>query len=286
MKGERVRLRACRPFRNLVFSACCALVGGWVWDLPVPVGAVASAQPEVRASVPGEVAVSRDATVLARRILHRQGEELLVDERRLDRLAREIGSVLRLIRKRYPAMAEIAARPPTGLRLEIKGALHDDIAARWAGVSVGAVVNAGAVPPTEHAAFDALNARLGLRTVEFWPASGAICLRFADRANLRAAVEAYAAIAGVADARLVRRSARPTPHRRIRHCHAQDQRKLACRHAQSVGRLSVRVHSRGNAFFRRRWRPRRTDRREDRKRDAGVPDDRRAREARMVTAPV
>ena len=205
MKGERLRLRASRPFRNLVFSACCALGGGWVWDLPVPVGAVASAQPEVRASVPGEVAVSRDATVLARRILHRQGEELLVDERRLDRLAREIGSVLRLIRKRYPALAEIAARPPTGLRLEIKGALHDDIAGRWAGVSVGAVVNAGAVPPTEHAAFDALNARLGLRTVEFWPASGAIFLRFADRANPRAAVEAYAAIAGVADARLVRR---------------------------------------------------------------------------------
>lgn len=258
MKGERLRLRASRPFRNLVFSACCALGGGWVWDLPVPVGAVASAQPEVRASVPGEVAVSRDATVLARRILHRQGEELLVDERRLDRLAREIGSVLRLIRKRYTAMAEIAAR--------------------CAGVSVGAVVNAGAVPPTEHAAFDALNARLGLRTVEFWPASGAIFLRFADRANPRAAVEAYAAIAGVADARLVRRSARPTPHRRIRHCHAQDQRKLACRHAQGVGRLSVRVHPRGNAFFRRRWRARRTNRREDRKRDAGVPDDRRARE--------
>ena len=72
-------------------------------------------------------------------------------------------------------------------------------------MSAGAVVSAGAVPPTGHAAFDALNARLGLRTVQFWPASAAAYLSFPDEVNPRAAVEAYAAIAGVAEARFEQR---------------------------------------------------------------------------------
>ncbi len=200
MKDEWRGRPVSRPLLTLALSACCALGAGWLWNLPVPVVAAASAPPGVQASAAGEAAVSRDAAVLARRILQRQGRELFVDEQRLDLLAREIGSVLGLVRTRYPAMAEIAARQlPAVLRLEIEGALLDDIAGRWAGVS------AGAVPATGHAVFEALNSRLGLRTVEFWPASAAVYLRFPDQVNPRAAVEAYAAIAGVAEARFEQR---------------------------------------------------------------------------------
>lgn len=199
MKG---RQRSFAGSRVMALATCCALGFGWFWNLPTPIGPAASAQPDVRNVAAREAGVSRDATALARRILQWQSEELFVDERRLDRLEREIGTVLRLIRDRHPALAEIAARqPPTELHLQIAGALLDDIAERWTDLSAGAILSASAVFPIGHAALDDLNARLGLRTVQFWPASGSVFLRFAERAHLGAAVEAYSAIAGVAHAR-------------------------------------------------------------------------------------
>ena len=200
MKGRQRSLWGSRPLRCLALAACCALGFSWFWNAPSPTIPAASAQPDVRNAASREAGISRDSTVLARRMLQWQSKELLLDERRLDRLGAEIGTVLRVIRDRYPAMGEIAARqPPTELLLEIEGALLDVIAERWTDLSVGAVL------PTGHAAFDGLSARLGLRTVEFWPASSAVYLRFTERVNLRAAVEAYSAIAGVARAQLDRR---------------------------------------------------------------------------------
>ena len=199
MTNERRGIRASSPLRNVALSACCALGLGLLWNLPVPAGAAVFARPEVRDSASTDTAVSQDAVVLARRILQWQSQELFVDEHRLDRLARETGTVLGLIRKRYPSMAEVAARkPPAALLLKVEGALLDDIAGRWTGL------NAGAPLPTGHAAFDALNARLGVQTLEFWPASGTVFLRLADRVNPRAAVEAFSAIAGIVEAQLDR----------------------------------------------------------------------------------
>ena len=134
--------------------------------------------------------------MLARRTLQWQSKELLVDERNIGRLGREIGTVLGLIRDCHPAMEEITARQsPTELRLNIVGALLDDLAGRWTDLSAGAVF------PTGHAAFDGLSARLGLRTIQFRPASDLVVLRFGGRANPRATVKAYSAIADVAHAR-------------------------------------------------------------------------------------
>ena len=109
-------------------------------------------------------------------------------ERNLDRLGCEIGTVLRLIRDCYPAMEEITARQPsTELRLNIVGALLDDIAGRWT------VLSAGAVFPTGRAAFAGPSARLELRTIQFRPVSDLVVLRFGERANPRAVAVAEAA---------------------------------------------------------------------------------------------
>ncbi|MCY4591172.1 MAG: hypothetical protein OXE86_11570 [Alphaproteobacteria bacterium] len=205
MTDKRHGYRASRPLRNVALSACCALGLGCFWSVPVPVGATASARPEVREPVSADAAASRDAVVLARRILQWQGEELFVDERRLDRLTRETGTVLALIRKRYPSMAEIAARqPPAKLLLKIEGTLLEGIAGRWTGLNAGTALNGGVALPTGHATFDALSARLGLQTAEFWPAFSIVFLHFADPVNPRAAAKAFSAITGVVDARLDR----------------------------------------------------------------------------------
>ena len=136
---------------------------------------------------------------LARRIHQRENHDLLRDDRRLDALGREIERVLRRIRNRYPAMKEIAARHRhrrAALLLKIEGDLLENIAERWTDLG------AGAVPPTGHAAFDDLNARLGLRRAKAIPSFGTVILHFAERANLRAARAAYSAIAGVVRASL------------------------------------------------------------------------------------
>lgn len=171
----------------MALATCCALGLGWSWNLPSPVGPAASAQPDV------QDATLRDASALALRILQFEDSDLLADGLHPDRLEREIEDVLRLIRDRYPAMAEITARPPVaGILLEIEGSLRDDIAEGWTDPGTGAVF------PTGHAEFDDLGARLGLQTAEFWPTLDIIVLHFAELANPRAAMAAYLAIAGVA----------------------------------------------------------------------------------------
>ena len=193
MKGGQCGLWPPRGIRKIALAACCALGLGWSWNVPDPVGPAESAQPDV------EEATSLDASALARRILQFEESGVLADGLHPDRLEREIGNVLRLIRDRYPAMTEVTARPPiSGILLTVEGSLRGDIASAWTESEAGSLI------PVGHAAFDDLNAKLGLEAAEFWPASDIVILHFAELANPRAAVEAYLAVAGVADAELDR----------------------------------------------------------------------------------
>ena len=177
----------------MALATCCALGLGWSWNVPGPVGPAASAQPDA------QDATSRDARALALRILQHEDGDQLADGLHPDRLEHQIESALRLIRDRYPAMAEITVRPPVaGILLEIEGCLRDGIGEGWTDLGTGAVF------PTGNAEFDDLNARLGLQSAKFWPALDTILLHFAELANPRAAMAAYLAIDGVAYAELDR----------------------------------------------------------------------------------
>ena len=189
MKDGQSGRRPLRGFRKVALAACCALGLGWSLNAPEPVGPAEAAQPDV-----GD-ATSRDAIALALRILQFKDSGLLADGLHPDRLEHEIGNVLGLIRDRHPAMTEIAARPPvSSILLRIEGSLRDGIAGAWTESETGSEA------PTGHAAFDDLNARYGLETAEFWPAFDTVILHFAELADLHAALEAYSAIDGVADA--------------------------------------------------------------------------------------
>ena len=136
-----------------------------------------------------------EARVLADRLLQRESDDLLLDGRRQRVLGHEIKQALSLVRRAYPAMAEIsvreAPRPPT-LVLGLVGPLRNAVAGSWGDES------ASAPPPAGHAAFDALNARLGLWAVQPFPALDAVVLYLDERANVAAALRAYLAIDGVA----------------------------------------------------------------------------------------
>ena len=92
-------------------------------------------------------------------------------------------------------MAAIAVRREhrrATLLLGLKGALREAVAGTWHDG------NASALPPTGHAAFDALNATLGLRAARSHAALGSVALHLDERANIDAARWAYRAIDGVA----------------------------------------------------------------------------------------
>ena len=144
-----------------------------------------------------------EARVLADRILRRESDDLLLNDRRQRTLGHEIKQALSLIRSMHPAMASITARDAHGtatLLLGLEGPLRDAVVGTWDGESVSDP------PRTEHAAFDALNATLGLRAVQPFPTLDSVVLHLDERANIAAAIRAYRAIDGVAyaepDARL------------------------------------------------------------------------------------
>ena len=179
-KRRGVRAQSNVPHKALAalaLAACCVLSLGPHWNL---LGA-------------WELGVSQDAAILARRILERETDELVLDSQRLDQLGREIELTLTLIRDRYPETKEITARHiPATLTLGIEDNLLEKIAERWTKSA------AGVVPPTGHSAFDDLNDRLELRSADVLSRFGMVVLHFAERANLRAARKAYSAIAEVA----------------------------------------------------------------------------------------
>lgn len=139
-------------------------------------------------------AAAAEARILADRILQRESDDLLLDGKRRRALGHEIKQALSLVRREYPAMADVSVRQEYGratLVLGLEGALRDAAFAAWDG-------GRAAVPSaTGHAAFDALNGKLGLRVVQAYPALDSVVLYLDERANVAAALRAYRAIEGV-----------------------------------------------------------------------------------------
>ena len=168
----------------------------------VLLGSVSAATPAVSAQADDAVALratpweaaAAEARILADRILRRESGDLLLDERRQRALGHEIQRTLALIRQRHPAMAEVAVREEyrrATLLLGLEGALRDAVVGTWHDE------NASSLPPTGHAAFDALNATLGLRAARSHAVLGSVALHLDERANIDAARWAYLAIDGV-----------------------------------------------------------------------------------------
>ena len=179
---------------GIALAAGCALVLVCCLMRPAP---LASAETSAGAVVHASpwASASAEARVLADRILRRESDGLLLDGARRRALGHEIKRVLSLIRRSDPAMADVSVREdrvPSTLLLGLEGALRDAGAALWGEET------ASAVPPTGHAAFDALNATLGLRSVRPYPALGVVALHLDERVNIEAAIRAYGAIDGVA----------------------------------------------------------------------------------------
>ena len=181
---------------GLALAAGCALVLVCCLVAPTPAAAAEAGAGAVVHASPWESAAA-EARVLADRILRRESDDLLLDGSRQRALGYEIKRVLSLIRRSNLAMADVSVREdhaPATLVLGLEGALRDAVAALWGGEA------ASAAPPTGHAAFDALNATLGFRSVRPYPALGAVALHLDERVNIEAAMRAYGAIDGVAHA--------------------------------------------------------------------------------------
>ena len=139
-------------------------------------------------------AAAAEARILADRILQRESDDLLLDGKRRRALGHEIKRALSLIRRAYPAMADVSVRQEygrTALVLGLEGALRDAAFAAWEDG------NAAVPSATGHAAFDALSAGLGLRAVQAYPVLDSAVLHLDERANVAAALRAYRAIDGV-----------------------------------------------------------------------------------------
>ena len=139
-----------------------------------------------------------EAQFLADRILRREGGGLLLDDERQYTLGHEVKQALSLIRRRYPAMADVRVREeyrPGRIILGLEGGLRDTVVGTWNDE------NALAPPPTGHAAFDALNAKLGLRAAETLRHGGYAFLDVDERVDVVEATLAYFTIDGVAYAR-------------------------------------------------------------------------------------
>ena len=167
------------------FAACGALALACAAGLPM---SSPGGSPPV-GTMGGDPAAIGEARVLAERVLRRQSDRLLFDERRLGALTREIGEVLALVRERDPALAAIRVRQlrsPATLLLGVEAGLLDSIA----GLGVDGKL-------TGNPAFDALNARLGVRKMRLYPAFRIVALEAGADVNIDAARRAYLAIDGV-----------------------------------------------------------------------------------------
>ena len=177
-----------------------ALVVGCVFVLIGFAAAAAPAAPAyagegVDASASPWASAAAEARVLADRILQRESDGLPLDGRRQRALGHEIKQALSLIRRTYPAMADVSVRQrhrQGTLILSLEGSLRDAISAAWGGE------RPSAPPGTGHAVFDALSRGLGLRAARPFPALDSVILYLDERANIAAAMWAYGAIDGVA----------------------------------------------------------------------------------------
>ncbi len=173
----------------------CAHLRSGVWFLVVLALSLAcalqaSASDVGSSEAPEDAETISDAMVLADRMLRRQSSGLLLNPKRRDRLAREIGQVLDQVRTAYPPAWEVSPRMdfrPGILLVGLTPAL------------LSAAVPAGRKEgqPTGHVEFDDLNARLGLSDMRVFLHVGAALLEFSKYVNLEAAARAYLEIPGV-----------------------------------------------------------------------------------------
>ena len=143
-------------------------------------------------------ATDAEAQFLADRLLRREGGGLLLGDERQRALGHEVKQALSLIRRAYPAMADIRVREeyrPGRIILGLEGKLRDTVIETWNDE------NALTPPPTGHAAFDALNAKLGLKAAETLRHGGYAFLDVDERVDVIEAAFAYFTIDGVDYAR-------------------------------------------------------------------------------------
>lgn len=186
--------------RRLRLVTVLAIVAGSVSGLAAPGGfpfiasAIGSDNSSQIAAPSCDPGMSEDAMILATRLHQALTDDLMMDDLRLRELGREIDLVLAQIRDRHPRMSEISARrryAPARLILDLEGDLLDAVMERWQNG------NGEPLPRTGHAAFDELNARIGLHGAKAYPHSAMVIVSFGKLANMRAAQQAYAAINGV-----------------------------------------------------------------------------------------
>ncbi len=143
-------------------------------------------------------AADAEAQFLADRILRRGGGGLFLDDERQYALRHEVKQALSLIRRAYPAMADVRVREeyrPGRIILGLEGELRDTVIGIWNDET------ALAPPPTGHAIFDALNAKLGLKAAETLRFGGYAFLDVDERVDVVEAAFAYFTIDGVDYAR-------------------------------------------------------------------------------------
>ena len=179
---------------NLRFAVICLLLPvAWSLSTNTQAWGEAAAPMVVRAESPNPPVVS-EAALLAHRILARETDELLLDEERRSELAREIEGVLKQLRYAHPEMAKISARAahlPGVLLLGVKPGLFRAVDGLLEDKNEPVALRTG------NAAFDALNAKLGLKAVRPYRHTGVLVIHVSERANVGAAGRAYRKIAGV-----------------------------------------------------------------------------------------
>ena len=189
------KMRCDNPFMTMrvCFAAVCFLLAVSGVSLSTQAWGADAAPVVVRAGSPNPPVVS-EAVLLADRILARESDELLLDEKRRRELAREIEGVLKRLRYAYPEVEKISARAahqPGVLLLGVKPGLFRAVDGLLEDKNEPAALRTG------NAAFDALNAKLGVKAVRPYRHTGVLVMRLSARANIGAAQRAYRKIAGV-----------------------------------------------------------------------------------------
>ncbi len=178
---------------RVCFASVCSLLAVSGVSLSTQAWVADAAPMVVRAESPNPPEVS-EAALLAHRILARESDALLLDEKRRRELAREIEDMLKRLRYAYPEVEKISARAahlPGVLLLGVKPGLFRAVADLLQDKNEPVALRTG------NAAFDALNAKLGLKAVRPYRHTGVLVMHLSERANVGAGRRAYRKIAGV-----------------------------------------------------------------------------------------
>ncbi len=189
------KMRCDNPFMTMrvCFASICFLLAVSGVSLSTQAWVADAAPMVVRAESPNPPEVS-EAALLAHRILARESDALLLDEKRRRELAREIEDMLKRLRYAHPEVAKISARAahlPGVLLLGVKPGLFRAVADLLQDKNEPVALRTG------NAAFDALNAKLGLKAVRPYRHTGVLVMHLSERANVGAGRRAYRKIAGV-----------------------------------------------------------------------------------------